>query len=279
VGIVALTYLAIEEDRSDPTYNQAVAEADAKAQRVVELIRGHAGIGAAGARALLHDDPKTQGPEIFARNCSACHRFEGHDGTGKTLASPATASDLGEFGTREWIHGFITDPKGPNYFGATERATFKGEPVGTRFTEGEMAGWAAENVSAMTKQEIDGVVEFLLAQSKRTDIPPPDPELVKIGREFWVNGSDEAQACSKCHGMTVDGEQLSESAGEGYPDLTGYASEEWLRQFLLDPGAERNYYDNNAMPSYKDRMSDKDLELLLRWMRHRWYEPGQDSEG
>ena len=26
------------------------------------------------------------------------------------------------------------------------------------------------------------------------------------------------------------------------------------------------------------RMSEKDLEILLRWMRHRWYKPGQPAE-
>ena len=40
-----------------------------------------------------------------------------------------------------------------------------------------------------------------------------------------------------------------------------------------DPGAERHYGKRNAMPSYKDRMSQKDFDILLRWMRHRWYEP------
>ena len=116
----------------------------------------------------------------------------------------------------------------------------------------------------------------MLAQSKRTDIAKPNPKLVEIGRNFWLNGSDNATACSDCHGMKVNGEQLSESADSGYPDLTGYASEEWLRDLLLNPGADRHYGEKNAMPSYKDRMSDKDLDILLRWMRHRWYEPDEE---
>ena len=66
---------------------------------------------------------------------------------------------------------------------------------------------------------------------------------------------------------------FDDNGSEGYPMLTGYASEVWLRSFLLNPGAEEHYGENNAMPSYKDRMSEKDLDILIRWMRHRWYEP------
>jgi len=60
---------------------------------------------------------------------------------------------------------------------------------------------------------------------------------------------------------------------EYYPQLTGYGSEEWLKDFLMNPGAGRHYGDRNAMPSFKDRMTEKDFEILTRWLRHRWYEP------
>ena len=212
LGAGLLTYMAFNEDRSDPKYQQAVADAETKSKRIVELVRGPTQVGPFGARAMLQNDPKTHGPEVFARNCSACHRFDGHDGTGKVLAEEATASDLGNFGMREYIRGFIADPAGPKFFGATVRGAFNGEEIGERFTEGEMVEWSVDNVPEMQKREIDGVVEFLLAQSKRTDIPSPDPELVEIGQEFFVNGSENAQACSDCHAIRVNGEELAEGA-------------------------------------------------------------------
>jgi len=155
--------------------------------------------------------------------------------------------------------------------------SFQGEPIGDRFVNGDMATWAEDNVPAMTKREIDGVVEFLLSQSRRNDIPPPDPELVKVGRKFFedgsIDGSGNASACSDCHVMKIDGETLG-WAEPGYaPTLTGYASEAWLRDFLLNPGAKQNYGEKNAMPSYKRRLSEQDLDILLGLMRHRWYEP------
>jgi ubiquinol-cytochrome c reductase cytochrome b subunit len=272
IGIGWLTYAAIEEDREDANHVRAVADADAKAERVIELIKGPSGIDVQGAREVLRNDAKTHGPDLFAENCAQCHRFAGHDGTGGIPDSQTTASDLGTFGTREWIRGFITNPAGPNYFGPTLHATFNGEPVGTRFTEGEMAGWAAENVAGMTKEELDGVVELLLAQGKRTDVDKPDLQRVELGRRFFEEGSDNASACANCHAVSLDGD-LSGEPGGGYPDLTAYASEEWLRDFLSDPGSERHYEDRNAMPAFKERLSESDLNILVRWLRRDWYEP------
>lgn len=273
VGIGYLTYVAREEDASDPKYQRAVTEAEEKVQRVVELIHGPAGIGVSGARALLENDPKTQGPAVFARNCGVCHTFDGHDGTGKEVKQ-ATASDLGKFGEREWIRGFITNPAGPKHFGPTVNGSFNGKPNGTKFVEGAMAKWARENVPNMKEKEVDAVVEFLVSQSHRSDMAPPDPDLVQQGRDFFETGSDAVEtACLGCHEMAIDGQKLGSSGLAPAPELTGYGSEEWLRDFLLDPGAERHYGKRNAMPSYKDRMSEKDFDILLRWMRHRWYEP------
>ncbi|MGE5194038.1 MAG: c-type cytochrome, partial [Deltaproteobacteria bacterium] len=212
-------------------------------------------------------------PEVFARNCGVCHSFDGHDGTGKEFKQP-TASDLGKFGQREWIRGFITNPAGPTHFGPTVNGSFEGQPIGKRFVEGQMATWAKDNVPNMKEKEIDAVVEFLVAQSHRTDMAPPNEELVQQGRDFFEGGSDTVEtSCLGCHEMKINGEALGSSGLTPAPELTGYGSEEWLRDFLLDRGAARHYGKRNAMPSYKDRMSEKDFDILLRWMRHRWYEP------
>jgi len=275
-GAGLLTFLAVQEDRADPDHAIAVDEAEIKSQRIMELVRGPDGIST-NARTLLQNDPKTHGPEMFARNCSACHRYDGHDGMGEIVTLPAAASDLGQFGSREWIRGVITNPAGPKHFGPTVNGSFNGEPVGTRFTEGEMADWAKENIPNMQQQEIDGVVEFLLAQSGRVDLAPPDPALVEIGKKFYAEGSENASACSECHAMTVGDETLGEPGG-GYPDLSGYASEDWLRSFLRDPGSENHYGDRNAMPPFAERLSQKDLEIILRWLRNDWHEPDRNFD-
>jgi len=272
IGIGILTVQAMHEDRNDPVYQTAVADAEVQSKRVIELIRGQGGIGMEGARALLLNDPKTHGPDVFKLACSQCHRFDGHDGRDHVPESPAAASDLAQFGTREWIKGFLTDPAGPKYFGATTHGSYKGEPLEERFTQGEMADWSSSNIKKMTPRELDGVVELLAAQAQRADQPAPDAELVKAGIEFFKNGSKDATSCATCHAIKVNGEMIGDPDA-GYPQLTGYGSDEWFRDFLKDPGADRHYGERNAMPAFGDRLSEHDLGLLVGWLRREWYEP------
>jgi ubiquinol-cytochrome c reductase cytochrome b subunit len=275
-GIGILTYLAMAEDNNDPKYVAAVATAKANSERVVELIRVEKGIGATGARHILRNDPKSRGPELFADNCAQCHRFNGHDGKEYTPEAQATASDLAGFGTREWIRSFIENPAGDKYFAPTAHASFGGQPVGTRFTEGEMAGWAKDNVPKMSPQDLDGVVEFLVAQGGRSDQTPTDPKLVEAGRNFFEKGGGEASACADCHHIKFEGGELGEAGSA--PDLTGYGSDKWLREFILHPDAPHNYGDKNAMRRFEGQISGRDLDILVKWMRHEW-QGGTDEGG
>lgn len=118
-----------------------------------------AGAPPEGALALLKADPLTQGPRLFARHCSSCHRYDGHDGTGrqivvaigdphdkKTEPVPASAPDLGKFGTRE------LGQHSTNYhelFAPLKNLTLDAEKnVGERFLAGDMANWVTENKAA-----------------------------------------------------------------------------------------------------------------------------------
>jgi hypothetical protein len=66
------------------------------------------------------------------------------------------------------------------------------------------------------------------------------------------------------------------------PDLTGYASREWLTAFISNPEHERFYPEtNDRMPAFapdaekpiSNRLSPDDLALLVAWLRGEWYEP------
>jgi hypothetical protein len=89
-GILFLTFLALTKDRRDPAYKTAVEEARRSAERVKVLARAK-GIPREGAVTLLRDDPLTQGPRLFAKNCASCHRYDGHDGTGNV---PSTTHEV-----------------------------------------------------------------------------------------------------------------------------------------------------------------------------------------
>ncbi len=278
IGAAVLTGVALKEDRADEKVAAAVLDAHSKSERIRELIVDRGGVDTAGAVNLLRNDPKTYGAELFAQKCATCHQFDGHDGTGEPLKIPATASDLGQFGRREWIRGMVTEPAGPKYFGATVGASYNGEPVETRFTEGEMASWVEENAESMTSEEINAVVEFLVAQGDRADNGAVNSELAAAGREFFENGNDNlTSACVDCHAIRPIGEDEELGDIGSAPLLTGYASEAWLRDFLRNPGAEHFYGDNNAMRAF-DNLSDQELNLIVRWLLHNWHEPETVTE-
>jgi mono/diheme cytochrome c family protein len=64
----------------------------------------------------------------------------------------------------------------------------------------------------------------------------------------------------------------SAQIASGAPDLTGYGSTEWLRDFLRDPGHTRFYGSHNAMPAFGDQLSEQEINLLVEWLLHRWPE-------
>jgi ubiquinol-cytochrome c reductase cytochrome b subunit len=280
-GVGVLTFLAVKEDRANAEFVAAVEGADANARRVKQLVELN-GIGPEGAVHLLRRDAKTQGPKLFATHCGVCHRFDGHDGSGKGPAETATASDLGNFGTRDWIRAMITDPAGDKSFGATKRGSWNGEPLEDRFSGGAMAEWTAENVKSgnMKKEEIDAVIEFLIGQAVsgggRPDLEPPLFDAEATGKEFFASGSDNVTtSCYGCHEMKIDDElfRAGSDAIAAAPDLTGYASEKWLRDFIKNPADKRFYGKRNAMPAFDGKLTDLEIQMLVDWILHRWQEP------
>lgn len=308
VGIAGLTGLALYEDRRNSDYQVAVAEADRSAERAVVLARRPEMIPVAGAVTLLRSDPLTQGPKIFAANCSSCHRYHGHDGTGRPIMvqvdkskgpsaeagraaagepvrveAPATAADLGDFGSPDWIRAVLTDFK-------THFAPFKNalDPkVAQELLENsEMADWSETNKALLTdpanKESLAALVAFLAAQSGRTDQPPPDKALAAKGRAIFETGKlakDKLSAnCVDCHAIQLSSDNKTLGKEGAAPLLTGYGGAGWLKRFIGDPGLPTNYGEHNHMPAFKTRISDRELDLLVRWMTGNYYLPSSDTQ-
>ena len=202
-GAGYLTVIALREDAANKNYQAAVKAAEFEGHRAAELAKEF-GIPATGALSLLKEDPLIQGPKLFKRNCSGCHRYNGHNGLDqvpmkeieengqkKSVEEPATAADLGHFGSREWVTSVLT-----NYHGTFEPLKNAGEK-GDRFLDGEMAGWAKENSDTLKKPEnaeaLKQLVEFVVAQSGRQDLEPFDPKLV----DEWKGDLQGRQACER----------------------------------------------------------------------------------
>lgn len=289
LGIVGLTALALKNDSADPDFLAAVQQAHDDGVRVEALAKRPEGIPLEGAVSLLRADPKAQGPRLFARNCAPCHRYNGHDGTGRELVKivkkddgtkervkeNATATDLGHFGSPEWIKGVITDFKGT--FSALENVKDKDGKLAEsskHFLEGDMSGWSASHAQHWrvkeNEQALTDLVAFLYSQGQRPGAPGISDESPKRGRQIFETGKlsvgEFETKCLDCHSLQPIGEdKLLGEVGTG-PTLTSYGGDRWLREFLKNPGHEKFYGSNNVMPAFGERLTEKELDLLVRWM-------------
>jgi ubiquinol-cytochrome c reductase cytochrome b subunit len=290
IGAAVLTAMALYNDRSGNTpqsqhYLAAVAEAEEHAHRAVELAGSPNGIPPSGALSLLTQDPKTQGPKLFKQHCASCHSHAPPSsdeilgqGANVIRAEKPSASNLWKFGSREWVVG-ILDPKkiaSLDYFGAT---THK---------EGEMAVWVTENIAAKLA-ELKGD-ELKAFQRKVQDVTftlanesgllgPLDAEKtarVEAGKKAMV----EEFVCIDCHKFHDHGD-----LGLA-PELTRYASPDWLTAFISNPAHERFYPEtNDRMPAFvqdpqnpnANRITPDELSLLISWLRGQWYEPAREA--
>jgi ubiquinol-cytochrome c reductase cytochrome b subunit len=285
VGASALTIVAWRHDHNGATeeskhYLAAVADAEIQAQRAAVLANSPSGIPPTGALTLLRSDAKTQGPKLFREHCAACHDHAPPAGTTADTSQEIrtekpTASNLWGFGTAEWARG-ILDPArvgGPHYFGNTK---FKdGEMVEfVKTTIGEQLSELKDKPEELTKyrQSIEDVAIAMEAESGRSsDYVAEINNRAEAGRKAII----DVFACIDCH-------KFREEGGLGLaPDLTGYASREWLTAFISNPADERFYRDtNDRMPAFaphpgsaSNRLSAEDLATLVSWLRSEWYEP------
>lgn len=261
-GALLLTVTAVREDQTRPMYQAGLAEAEKKARRVLELAKEN-GIPPGGALAMLHRDPETQGPPLFRDNCSACHRWDGHDGTGaqvtevrngESVAVGASASDLAGFGTPQWVAEFLRDPASERFFGKT------------RHREGTMVQWARKNIPLMTGREIEAVSAFVIHQTGDPKPAVEDPELMALGARVFSSGTSEgAQGCILCH--QLDHPEVSGAGMALGPDLTGYGSPEWLGGIIMDSSQPRFYgRQNSGMPKFAHRLRNQEIQLLTDWI-------------
>ncbi len=294
VGIIGLTGLALKNDAADPDFIAAVKQAQEDSIRMKSIIEPPpegigTGIPLEGAVSLLRADPKAQGPRLFARNCAPCHRYDGHDGTGREVVKiekkkdgtkervkeNATATDLGKFGSTEWIKAVITDFKGT--FSALANVKDKDGNVAEsskRFLEGDMSIWSASHAQHWrvkeNEQALTDLVAFLHSQGQRKGAPGISDEAPKRGRQIFETGKipvgDFESKCTDCHSLQPIGEdKLLGEVGAG-PSLTNYGGKIWLTEFLKNPGHEKFYGSGNAMPAFGERLTEKELDLLVRWM-------------
>jgi ubiquinol-cytochrome c reductase cytochrome b subunit len=289
VGVGVLTALALRDDYNGRTpqsqhYLAAVDATEAQARRAVELAGSPTGIPPTGALTLLRNDPKTQGPKLFRQHCTACHSHFPPDGTAADpsqviVVEKPTAPNLWQFGSRDWAAGLLNPEKiaGPQYFGNTAHK------------DSDMVAFVEDAFGADATAELDETARVEL-QRKVADVA------IALAAESGLNNGQTVEldqriaagreaivaefVCIDCHKFHDDG-----FLGMA-PDLTGYASREWLTEFVSNPEQPRFYPDtNDRMPAFAahpddptaNRLGAAELDMLVSWLRGEWYEPSVDK--
>lgn len=278
-----LTYYGYSRDRLDAEYQRTRRREIDYAGRAIWLA-GKNGIPPNGPVTLLAEDAKAMGPLLFAANCATCHRWNGHDGTGKLVVElkdnvrvPArqTASDLHMFATRSWLSEFLRKPTDERFFGNLDLK--KG---GDKIKHGSMTKWTAETVgphAALQEPHIHAVAALVSREAHRREDPIPSPKEIELGVSIFNGGfaeklGKEYAYCLQCHNLKAgDPDGTGSESIVPAPDLNGYGSRQWLLDFIRHPADKRFYGKKNIMPPFdRSRLSDKELELLVDWMRGEW---------
>ncbi len=259
LGCATLTLLAVIEDSRNPDYLLAQQKAREEAERVRVLASGQ-GIPVEGALELLRRDPLSQGPKLFALHCSGCHRYDGHDGTGREVEEAPSAADLHQFASRQWLRDLLSPEHvaSERYFG------------NTAFSEGKMVGFVQRKVAAYGEEERRQLEKAVLALSAEAALPyqaqadQRDQALILEGRTHL----DEDLECLDCHTFHFEDQDATA------PTLTGYGSHQWLADMISDPAHPRFYGDrNDRMPSFQENLDPEEIGIIARWLRQDWYEP------
>lgn len=270
-----LTYTSFQRDWNDPEYLASQQQSQELADRA-QFLADQKHVTAAGAVELLRQDARTQGPLLFARHCSTCHEYVDDQGRG-IKSENSSAPNLFGFGTADWIQGML-DPQrivSDQVFGKT------------KFKKGQMSGKirglfkeAGESGAGELTGQMKLIARALSAEAhlpSQVALDERDQADIKQGKTLLAE-----VGCTECHKFHEEGD-----LGLA-PDLTDYASREWLTGMISNPSAERFYADDQndrmqqfaADPSHPDLnlLTANELRLLVEWLRGEWVEPEATRE-
>jgi ubiquinol-cytochrome c reductase cytochrome b subunit len=245
-----LTVEAFRADAKDEVFQEARAKADVARKRAIFLASNPAaGIPPAGSRFVLRLDPLTQGRSVLDKKCLGCHFFDGK-GMGEQ-----SASDLKDFGAREWIAGLLKAPSDPRYFGKVPHAD-------------GMKEW--KQSSKLTDKQLGDVADFVASFAKIPADVTPEEWLNQPGvadHPGIASFQKECGACHKIEGLTDDEAPVRDS-----PKLFAWGSPKWIERMIRKPGAPDRYgflEAKDQMPAFgHDQITQPDVEMIVRYLRN-----------
>ena len=262
-------------------------EADAEAERAVELAGSPTGIPPTGALALLASDPKTQGPKLFRQHCAACHSHFDPGRCDRRRSVPTrsslekpTASNLWRFGSREWVAGILDPEKvaGPHYFG------------NTAFKEGEMVTWVNDNIAPQLDRSCRATSWPSSAARSRMSRSRSAAEADMIarngrrsGRAAWppaARPSSTSLPASIATSSATTATWASRPISPATPRASGSRRSSAIRS-TSGSTRERTIACRRSRRTQTNptanRLTAEELALLVSWLRGEWYEPKSEA--
>ena len=120
-----------------------------------------------------------------------------------------------------------------------------------------MNGMAA----ALSEQDILDISAYFASQKPSLGEAPED--VVEAGHKLYVGGDLErgVTACIACHGPHGDGMSLA-----GFPDISGQHTSYLKSQLEIFRSGERNNSHNGMMEDIAKRLTDKDIDILSKYI-------------
>jgi ubiquinol-cytochrome c reductase cytochrome b subunit len=222
IGVVMLGVLATRRDHNDPTFKAQRIEAVDKAETARRLALQ--GMPPEGGVSVFRNDPLSHARELWEEKCSGCHSL--------TRMGGEKAPDLGDYNSRAWILGFLTNPDSKLYMGPAKIEK------GMKPVEG-------------TPDELKALAEFVYSQSGAADV---DTALAKHGEELFAS-----KDCDSCH--DIDG--TSANAG---PNLKWRGTIDYVSSVITDASQARLFNTKNKMPRFGGRLSREDITALAQFV-------------
>ncbi|WP_425618375.1 cytochrome b N-terminal domain-containing protein [Anatilimnocola sp. NA78] len=237
------------------------------ARQAVRISRSEANQSLAIVGAEKKQTRAQQVEKLFVQNCSQCHSHSDSSGVGIVSRQPS-APNLYGFGSRDWLSGLL-DPKqivGPKYFGETKK-----------HFEGDMVDFVKDNMAGLDEDGKKQVADLIAALSAEAKLPAQAEADKKAEEDGTLMRGKTALATSFSTSSCVDCHKVGDQGDLGAaPDLTGWASQDWLERFIADPAHASFYGENNdRMPAFGKAgpgakpsiLSKEDIRDLARFIR------------
>jgi ubiquinol-cytochrome c reductase cytochrome b subunit len=171
-----------------------------------------------------------------------------------------SASDLKNFGSKEWIRGLLEKPDSDAYFGKSPE------------NDG-MIEW--KRTTKLDAKQLDDVADFTASFAQI----PADMSI-----DEWLNSPGVAdhpgnelfqKDCGKCHAI----EGYTEGGLRDSPNLFAWGSPQWTARMIRKPHADDRYgylAEQQRMPPLgADALTENDLKMITRYLAGDYLAPEQ----